>query len=54
MHGDDSTTSLSHAPHGSQRDFRFMALGLAGTLPVAWAVVEVAVEPELELELDAT
>ena len=31
-----------------------MALGLAGTLPVAWAVVEVAVEPELELELDAT
>ena len=30
MHGDVSTTSSSHAPHGSQRDFRFVALGLAG------------------------
>ena len=54
MHGDVSTTSLSHAPHGSQRDFRFMALGLAGTLPLAWAVVEVEVEVEVELELDAS
>ena len=52
MHGDVITTSSSHAPHGSQRDFRFVALGLAGTLPLAWAVVEVAIELELELELD--
>jgi hypothetical protein len=48
MHGDVITTSLSHAPHGSQRDFRLLALVLA----LAWADVEVEVELELELELD--
>ena len=50
MHGDVITTSLSHAPHGSRRDFRLLALGLA--LGLAWADVEVEVEVELELELD--
>ena len=50
MHGDVITTSLAHAPHGSQRDFLLVALGLIGSLALAWADVEVEVELLLELD----